>query len=90
VLEAFFGDEVLTFTLTNPAVPGVARKFNRLSTYVAESIDARVFDGVHYRSSGEVGAAMGRSIGAFVVQSQLKPLDDPLTGPPTTCGGWPG
>ena len=74
VLEAFFGDAVPAFNLTSPAVPGVVRKFKRLSDYVSESIDARVYGGVHYRTSGEVGAATGRKIGEYTVQNYLKPV----------------
>ena len=74
VLEAFFGDVVPTFTMTSTTAPGVTRKFSRLSDYVAEVVNARVYDGVHYRTSGEVGAAMGRRNGQFAVQNYLKPL----------------
>ena len=74
VLEAFFGDAVPSFSLTSPTGPGVTRKFSRLSDYVSETIDARVYDGVHYRFSGEVGAAMGRKIGEYTVQNHLKPV----------------
>jgi PAP2 superfamily len=74
VLEAFFGDAVPTFSLTSPTAPGVTRRFSRLSDYVRESIDARVYDGVHYRTSGEVGAAMGRKIAEYTVQNFLKPI----------------
>jgi hypothetical protein len=73
VLEAFFGDAVPPFTLTSPTAPGVTRSFVRLSDYVAEVINARVYDGVHFRTSGEVGAAMGRQIGAYAVQNYLQP-----------------
>ena len=34
----------------------------------------RVYDGVHYRTSGEVGAEMGRKIGEYVMQNFLKPM----------------
>ncbi|MGH8058144.1 MAG: vanadium-dependent haloperoxidase [Candidatus Entotheonellia bacterium] len=74
VLEAFFGDAVPTFTLTSPTAPGVARKFVRLSDYAAEVIEARIYDGVHYRISGEVGSAMGRKTGAYAVENHLKPV----------------
>jgi hypothetical protein len=74
VLEAFFGDVVPPFSLTSPTASGVTRKFSRLSDYVRESIDARVYDGVHYRTSGEAGAAMGRKIGEYTVQNYLKPV----------------
>ena len=58
VLEAFFGDAGPPFSLTSPTAPGVTRRFSRLSDYVNESIDARVYDGVHYRTSGAIRAAM--------------------------------
>jgi len=74
VLEAFFGDAVPPLSLTSPTVPSVTRKFSKLSDYVKESIDSRVYDGVHYRTSGEVGAEMGRKIGEYTVQNHLKPL----------------
>ncbi|WP_300449147.1 vanadium-dependent haloperoxidase [Accumulibacter sp.] len=74
VLEAFFGDAVPPFSLMSPTAPGVSRKFSKLSDYVRESIDARVYDGVHYRTSGDVGAAMGRKIAQYTVQNYLQPL----------------
>jgi hypothetical protein len=39
---------------------------------VSEVVNARIYDGVHYRASGEVGAAMGRKIGRYAVQDYLK------------------
>jgi hypothetical protein len=74
VLEAFFGDSVPMFTMTSTTAPGVTRKFSRLSDYVAEVVNARVYDGVHYRTSAETGAAMGRKNGRFAVQNHLKPV----------------
>jgi len=74
VLEAFFGSDAATFKLTSTTAPGVTRSFNKLSEYVDEVVNARVYDGVHYRTSGEAGAAMGRKIGQYTVQNVLKPL----------------
>ena len=74
VLEAFFGDAVPTFTMTSTTAPGVTRKFSKLSDYVTEVVNARVYDGVHYRTSGEVGAAMGRRNGQYAVQNYFKPV----------------
>lgn len=34
---------------------------------------ARIYDGVHYRHSTEVGSAMGRQIGELAVKSFPKP-----------------
>jgi hypothetical protein len=73
VLQALYGDTVPKFTLTSSTAPGVNRSFERLSDYVADVINGRIYEGVHYRTSGEVGAAMGRKIGEYVVQNFLKP-----------------
>jgi len=74
VLQASFGDAIPTVRLTSSTAPGVTRSFVKLSDYVAEVVDARVYDGVHYRASGEVGAEMGRKIGELTVQNYLSPL----------------
>ena len=74
VLRAFFGDAVPTVKMTTPTAPGVTRSFSRLSDIVTEVINARIYDGVHYRTSGEVGAEMGRKIGEYVMQNFLKPM----------------
>jgi hypothetical protein len=73
-LETFFGSNAATFNLTSTTAPGVTRKFSNLSDYVAEVVNARVYDGVHYRTSGDAGAAMGRKIGQYTVENYLKPI----------------
>ena len=75
VLQTLYGDTVPRFTLTSTTAPGVNRVFDRLSDYVADVINGRIYEGVHYRASGDVGAALGRRIGDYVVQSYLKPLN---------------
>jgi hypothetical protein len=74
VLTALFNSDAATFRLTSTTAPGVTRSFDKLSDYVTEVVNARVYDGVHYRTSGEAGAAMGRKIGQYTVQNYLKPL----------------
>ena len=74
VLTAFFGDTIPMVTMTTPTAPGVNRRFSKLSDIVNEVINARIYDGVHYRTSGEVGAQMGRKIGEYVTQNFLKPV----------------
>jgi hypothetical protein len=74
VLQALYGDTVPRFTLTSTTAPGVSRSFDRLSDYVADVVNGRVYEGVHFRTSGEVGAAMGSQIGQYVVQNYLKAL----------------
>jgi hypothetical protein len=74
VLQVMYGDALPRFTLTSTAAPGVTRSYERLSDYVEEVINARIYEGVHYRTSGRVGAALGRRVAEEVVKNELKPL----------------
>jgi hypothetical protein len=39
---------------------------------VEEVIDARIYAGIHYRTSDEEGAALGRKIARFIVNHALR------------------
>jgi len=46
---------------------GAIRTWNTVGDFVAEVAVARIYDGVHYRNSTEVGTAMGRKVGELAV-----------------------
>jgi hypothetical protein len=73
VLRTIVGDEVGEITVTSSTAPGVTRRWTRLSDYVDEVANARVWAGFHYRFSTEVGKEMGRKIGELTVATQLRP-----------------
>ena len=56
-------------------VTGETRSYQRLRDVVREVNDARVWAGFHLRNSDEEGAALGRKVGHFVVQSLFQPQD---------------
>jgi hypothetical protein len=72
-LQALLGDEVGEITLTSSTAPGVTRRWTRLSNYVDEVSNARVWAGFHYRFSTEAAKEMGRKIGELTVSTQLRP-----------------
>jgi hypothetical protein len=72
-LRALGGDEVGEITLTSSTAPGVTRRWTRLSDYVDEVSNARVWSGFHYRFSTEAGKDMGRKIAELTVSTQLRP-----------------
>jgi len=72
-LHAVVGEDVGEITLTSSTAPGVTRRWTRLSDYVDEVANARVWAGFHYRFSTEVGKDMGRKIGELTVATQLRP-----------------
>ncbi|HSM15343.1 MAG TPA: vanadium-dependent haloperoxidase [Thermoanaerobaculia bacterium] len=77
VLESEFGTgEVPPVVMTSPGAPGVVRRWTRVGDYVAEVSAARIWGGIHYRFSTEVGAAMGRTIGALAVTQLMRPVDE--------------
>jgi hypothetical protein len=57
---------------TSPALPGVTRSWTQVDDFVQEVSNARIYDGVHYRNSTEVGAAMGKKIGEWAVAKSLE------------------
>ena len=53
--------------------PKLKREFRTLAQMAAEHNDVRVWGGVHFRNSLEVGEDMGRKIAAYLVENALKP-----------------
>jgi hypothetical protein len=67
IIRADVGKETLpTLSTTSNTLRGVTRYWSRTEDEVAEVINARIYDGVHYRNSGEVGKTMGEQVGAIV------------------------
>jgi hypothetical protein len=52
---------------TSATLPGVVRRWNTPDDFAREVAQARIFGGVHYRNSTEVGMAMGRRIGEWAL-----------------------
>jgi hypothetical protein len=73
LIQAEVGSNPLpTLRTTSPTAPGVVRSWTSISDFVKEVEDARVFDGVHYRNSAEVGSAMGKKIGELAASKFLR------------------
>ena len=50
------------------------RTWTSTSAFSQEVALARIYDGVHYRDSTEVGSEMGRKVGELAVRSFPKPV----------------
>jgi len=66
---------VPTLTTTSPTAKGASRSWKTTEEFMQEVANARVYDGVHYRNSAEVGLAMGRQVGALAVAKFLQRPD---------------
>jgi hypothetical protein len=62
------------FVLSSPGYPGFTVTYDRLSDASTEVQLARLWGGIHFRSSVRVGGAMGVSIADYVVAHLLQPL----------------
>ena len=75
VLTLVLGDEH-PFTLSSPGFPSFTWTFDRFSDAAAQVKQARVWAGIHYPNSCNVGGAMGVAIGDYVVENVLRPLEE--------------
>jgi len=73
VLAFIFGDNI-SFTVTSESRPGT-RSFSSFSSAVAEIADARVFGGIHFRTSCDLGNTLGRAVANFVATHAMRPLE---------------
>lgn len=72
VLGRIFGDNT-PFRVDSERVPGVWRAFHSFSSAVLEVNDARVFAGIHYRTSCLDGNTVGRAVARFVMEHSMRP-----------------
>ncbi len=75
VLQAEIGTGSMpTLTTTSVTADGATRSWTNIDDFVHEVANARIYDGVHYRTSTEVGTAMGKLIGKLAVAKYSLPL----------------
>jgi hypothetical protein len=72
VLEAEIGaGPTPKLSSASPTAGGTVRSWDTVADFVAEVAVGRIYDGVHYRNSAEVGTAMGKKVGELVAQKLL-------------------
>ncbi len=75
VLQAEIGSgPVPKLSSASSTAGGAVRTWTSLGDFVQEVAVARIYDGVHYRNSTEVGTAMGKKIGELAVKSFARPI----------------
>jgi hypothetical protein len=70
----WFGTTQLPLTFKGNG--GAVRQYADFKEIRAEESDARVWGGMHWRNSVEVGVSVGSKVGKFTATHLLKPLDD--------------
>jgi PAP2 superfamily len=74
VLEAELGPSFPEVTMTSPTAPGVVRRWTSGKVFTDEVSEARIYGGIHYRTSAIIGQTMGRQIGELAVKRYLTPV----------------
>jgi hypothetical protein len=74
MLEHFNGTSAVHFVLDSAAT-GTTHVFESTGDLRAEIVNARVYGGMHYRFSGEAGAAIGEQVADYVAANYFRPVD---------------
>ena len=73
VLRDLFGSDEVNFSYVFPPGLGMMRSYTSLAQIEKDMEDARVFAGIHFRSTDEHSTELGRKVGAFAVANHLRP-----------------
>ena len=77
MLELYFGTDRMSFTVvsTNPSAAPKTRTYNRFSDLSWDTVDVRIYQGIHFRTADEVGRKQGRQVAEWVFGHVLQPLE---------------
>jgi hypothetical protein len=82
--DAFFQGEPIAFSVVRiaPDTPEVTRDYERFTDVVDDTIDARVFQGLHFRAADVQGAEIRANIAEWIATNHFQPVSAATT--PTT------
>lgn len=72
-LSRLLGNEH-SFTLSSPNYPAFAWEFDRFSDAANQAGEARIWAGIHYRHSCDVGQTVGRTVADYILDNFLLPV----------------
>jgi hypothetical protein len=74
-LRLFFGTDRFTFSMTSAAV-NQTRVYTRFSDVEQDVVDARVYEGIHFRSADERARKQGEKVARWAFTRFLRPVKD--------------
>jgi hypothetical protein len=75
-LKELFETRHLQLTLTSTAAPGVQRHYDCADTLLQDVVDARVWEGIHFRTADTAAKEMGRHLAAWALDHYFQPIDE--------------
>jgi hypothetical protein len=75
-LALFFGTEEKTFTITTNNALAIqrTRTYHRFADVARDVVNARIFEGIHFRTADVIGRAQGRSVAKWAFKHSLRPV----------------
>lgn len=74
VLASVFGGRTKSFTLRSATAPGVELTYTSFAAVAAGVVEARVWGGIHWRTSSEVGRLLGQRVARYALRHALQPV----------------
>jgi hypothetical protein len=76
-LELFFGTDHLPFTVVSeyPLADPKTRTYQRFSELASDTVEVRIYHGIHFRFADEAGRIQGRSVAEWVFAHVLQPTN---------------
>lgn len=77
-LELYFQTDRMTFTVVsaNPQAAPNTRTYHRFSDLSRDTVNVRIYQGIHFRTADEAGRKQGRQVAEWVFRHVLQPIDD--------------
>lgn len=78
--KAFFGKDKMEFDLTAtvtlglPGPTAMTRHYSRFTDVVEDTIDARIWQGLHFRTADETGAEIGEDVARWIDKHYFEPV----------------
>jgi hypothetical protein len=78
--KAFFGRDKMEFDLTAtvtlgfPTPTALTRHYERFTDVVEDTIDARIWQGIHFRTADENGAEIGKNVARWIDKHYFEPV----------------
>ena len=76
MLKNFFGTDNVDLTLTSLTIPAPdnVRHYSRFSDAEKDIVDARIYEGIHFRFADAVGRRQGQAISNWIFSHFLRPI----------------
>jgi hypothetical protein len=71
----FFGTDTVTFQFTSTVAGTSPRTYHRFTAVVKDTINARLWNGYHFRTPDAQGAILGQNVARWVFRNYFRPVD---------------